>query len=183
MKSFFKKIITSILIFESRIILKKYHPYIIAVTGSVGKTSTKDAIYSVMSRTSMYVRKSQKSFNSEIGVPLTIIGCKNAWNNPLLWIKNILLGLEIILFKTKYPNCLILEIGADHPGDIKSVVKWLKPDMAVITKISDMPVHVEFFSSPEEILKEKLYLAKAVKKNGAILFSNDDIKVKSLIKE
>src|SRR3990167_7790292 len=98
MKLLFKKIIIAILEIESRIILKKYHPTIIAVTGSVGKTATKDAIYAVMSATAFYIRKSQKSFNSEIGVPLTIIGCKNAWNNPLLWIKNILLGLEIILF-------------------------------------------------------------------------------------
>jgi len=138
MKIFFKKIITLILEIESRIVLKKYNPTIIAVTGSVGKTSTKDAIYTVLSATPVLVRKSEKSFNSEIGVPLTILGCSNAWNNPLAWMKNIFLGLEIIIFHTKYPKCLILEIGADHPGDIKRITKWLKPDIAVITKISDI---------------------------------------------
>ena len=183
MKSFFKKIITSILIFESRIILKKYHPYIIAVTGSVGKTSTKDAIYSVMSRTSMYVRKSEKSFNSEIGVQLTIIGCKNAWNDPIAWIKNILLGLEIIIFKTKYPNCLILELGADHPDDMKNLCKWLHPDIAVFTKISNIPVHVEFFPSPEAVFKEKAYLARAIKKDGIFIFQSGDDRLLNFAKE
>ncbi len=183
MKIFFKKIITLILEIESRIVLKKYNPTIIAVTGSVGKTSTKDAIYTVLSATPVLVRKSEKSFNSEIGVPLTILGCSNAWNNPLAWMKNIFLGLEIIIFHTKYPKCLILEIGADHPGDIKRITKWLKPDIAVITKISDIPVHVEFFPSPEELFKEKSYLAKALKKNGTIVFSNDNIKIRTLIKE
>ncbi len=183
MKTFFRKIIISILELEASLILKKYHPMIIAVTGSVGKTSTKDAIYTVMSATSLHVRKSEKSFNSEIGVPLTIIGCKNAWNNPILWLKNIFFGLEVIMFKTEYPNCLILEVGADHPGDIKRITKWMKPDIAVMTKISDIPVHVEFFHSPEEVFKEKSYLAKALKKDGTLIFSNDDEKLKALSKE
>ena len=183
MKIFFKKIITLILEIESRIVLQKYNPTIIAVTGSVGKTSTKDAIYTVMSSSSLSVRKSEKSFNGEIGLPLTILGCKNAWNNPLAWLGNILSGIEMIIFKTKYPKCLILEIGADHPGDIRRITKWLKPDIAVMTKISEVPVHVEFFSSPEELFKEKSYLAKALKKNGTIVFSNDNIKIRALIKE
>ncbi len=68
-----KKIIFLILAIESRLIIKKYKPFIIAVTGSVGKTATKDAIFCALS-TSGFVRKSDKSFNSEIGLPLTIIG-------------------------------------------------------------------------------------------------------------
>ena len=60
MKAIFKKIIVEIISFESRIVLKKYKPFIIAVTGSVGKTSTKDAIYTALS-TTYKVRKSEKS--------------------------------------------------------------------------------------------------------------------------
>ena len=87
-KEIFKKIIAKSLEAEARLILKKYQPKVIAVTGSVGKTSTKDAIYSVIAR-SFHARKSEKSFNSDIGVPLTILGCNNAWNNPLKWLKNL----------------------------------------------------------------------------------------------
>ncbi len=182
MKDIFKKIVSSILIFESKIILKKYKPKIVAVTGTVGKTSTKDAIYTVLS-SSDHVRKSQKSFNSEIGVPLTILGCQNGWNDPIIWIQNILTGLEIILFKSNYPKCLVLEVGADHPGDIQSISEWLKTDVAVITKIGDVPVHVEFFPSPEAVVKEKSYLIQSLKENGTLVLLADDKKVSALSKD
>ena len=74
MLSIFKKTIISILNIESRLVLKKYKPPIIAVTGSVGKTSTKNAIYAVLASTGDHVRKSEKSFNGEIGFPLTVLG-------------------------------------------------------------------------------------------------------------
>lgn len=179
MKSIFKKIISSILIYESKLVLKKYKPTIIAVTGTVGKTSTKDAIYTVLS-SSFYVRKSDKSFNSEIGIPLTILGCKNGWSDPLIWLSNILEGLELIFFKSDYPKCLVLEIGADHPGDIESVSKWLQTDVSVINKIGDVPVHVEFFAKPEDVVREKAFLIKALKKNGTLVLYADDKKVSAL---
>jgi UDP-N-acetylmuramoyl-tripeptide--D-alanyl-D-alanine ligase len=179
MKNILKKIVTAILIFESKIILKKYKPKIIAVTGTVGKTSTKDAIFTVLSK-SIYVRKSEKSFNSEIGVPLTILGCENGWNDPFIWLKNIFVGIDNIIFNAHYPDCLVLEVGADHPGDIQSITKWLKTDISVITKIGDVPVHVEFFSSPEEVLKEKSYLVKALKTDGTLVLYTDDRKASTL---
>ncbi len=182
MKSLFKKIIINILILESRIILKKYKPDIIAVTGSVGKTSTKDAIYTSL-KSSCYIRKSEKSFNSEIGIPLTILGVQNAWNDPFLWLKNILIGLELIIFKSDYPECLVLEIGADHPNDIKKITKWLKTDISVITKVSEIPVHVEFFNSPEDVLIEKFYLAKALKDNGVLIIPTDDKRLIEISKD
>lgn len=180
MKSIFKKIITFIIEIEARVIIKKYNPYIIAITGSVGKTSTKDAIYSVLASSSSHIRKSQKSFNSEIGVPLTILGCENGWSSPTLWLSNILHGLELIIFKSKYPDTLVLEVGADHPGDIKRLTKWLKPDIVVVTKISAVPVHVEFFPSREALLKEKSELVKALKNNGTLILSYDDEDVRAL---
>src|ERR1035437_7931431 len=173
MKSKIKHIVVHILLAESRAVIRKYKPTIIGVTGSVGKTSTKDAIYTLLAPHT-HVRKSEKSFNSEIGVPLTILGCENGWNSPTLWLKNIFWGLELICTKKEYPKCLILEIGADHPGDIKSLTSWLKPDIAVITAVSKIPVHVEFFSSPKEVLNEKLELARAVKSTGKLVLPAED---------
>lgn len=176
----FKKIITLILTIESKLILRKYRPFVIAVTGSVGKTSTKDAIYSVMKQGPGFVRKSDKSMNSDIGLPLTIIGVPNAWHSFSGWISNIRRGLSLICFRQEYPDYLIVEVGADHPGDISRVAQWLRPDVAVITKVSDTPVHVEFFPSPQAVFKEKASLAKAVKKGGALVLYADDPKVAGL---
>lgn len=182
MKSFFKKIITNILIYQSKLILKKYKPFIISITGSVGKTSTKDAIFTVLADTT-FVRKSEKSFNSELGVPLTILGCQNGWNDPIIWIENILTGLELIFFKSEYPKCLVLEVGADHPGDIESVSKWLKSDIVVITKIGEVPVHVEAFNTISDLIKEKSFLIKTLKSDGVLILSSDDKIVSDMSKE
>ncbi|MFC1730670.1 UDP-N-acetylmuramoyl-tripeptide--D-alanyl-D-alanine ligase [candidate division KSB1 bacterium] len=177
MKELFKKIVVLIIQWEATLVLKKYKPKVIAVTGSVGKTSTKDAIFTVMSA-GFFVRKSEKSFNSEIGVPLTILGCSNAWNNPILWIKNIIEGFMLVVLKNHYPKWLVLEVGADRPGDIEDITKWLKPDVVVVTAIPDVPVHVEYFDSPEEVIEEKEYLVKALKGDGLLVLNYDDEKVR-----
>lgn len=174
MKSIFKKIISTVIQYEAKLILNKYKPKIVAVTGSVGKTSSKDAIFSVMS-TSFNTRKSEKSFNSDIGIPLTILGCHNAWSDPFLWFKNILIGLDLIMFKNNYPEWLVLEVGADRPGDIRQVTKWLKPDVVVVTAFAKVPVHIEFFNSREEIVREKRYLVEALKHDGVVIVNGDDI--------
>jgi UDP-N-acetylmuramoyl-tripeptide--D-alanyl-D-alanine ligase len=175
-----KKILVWILTIESRLIIGKYKPFIVAITGSVGKTSTKDAVYRVLESRERFVRKSEKSMNSEIGLPLTIIGAPNAWRNIIGWMENIFLGLKLILVRVDYPSCLILEIGADHPGDIRSVAKWLHPDVAIITKVGKTPVHVEFFKSPEQVFEEKALLVESVKNDGALVLFADDDKVSAL---
>lgn len=158
---------------EAKIILKKYKPKIVAVTGSVGKTSTKDAIDIAMS-TALYVRKSQKSYNTEIGTPLDIIGRDSGWGSLWKWTLNIIEGFLLIILKNHYPKWLILEIGIDRPGDMKKITKWIKPDIAVFTRFSKVPVHVEFFNSPEEVVQEKTELAKALKEDGVLILNYDD---------
>ena len=158
---------------EARAVVHRYKPRIVAITGSVGKTSTKDAIYEVVAQ-GAHVRKSQKSFNSEIGLPLTILGRPNAWNNPLQWIINLLDGLLIIAFNSGYPEWLVLEVGADRPGDIKRVASWLPVDVAVITRLPEVPVHVEFFDSVEQVVEEKAALIDALVPEGTLVLYADD---------
>lgn len=159
--------------------LKKYRPHIVAVTGSVGKTSTKDAIYTVLA-SKYYVRRSEKSFNSEIGVPLTVLGVPNAWSSPILWLRNILDGLLLIVLPSSYPEWLVLEVGADRPGDIERIARWVKPDIAVVTRIPEVPVHVEFFASPEQVAEEKGNIVSALKQDGTLVFNGDDQRVMAL---
>ncbi len=173
MRTLFKNVVVYLITLESRAVLRKYKPKVVAVTGSVGKTSTKDAIYEVLAA-STRVRKSQKSFNSEIGLPLTILGVPNAWNNPIRWIQNLVDGLFLILFTAKYPEWLVLEVGADRPGDIRSLSSWLPVDIAVITRLPEVPVHVEFFDSPEAVIEEKASLIDAIKPGGVLALFADD---------
>ncbi|MEK7136425.1 MAG: hypothetical protein AAB821_02435, partial [Patescibacteria group bacterium] len=114
-KELFKYIVSNLLICEANLVLKKYKPKVIAVTGSVGKTSTKDAIYNVLVP-HFRIRKSEKSYNSEFGLPLTILGQKSAWMSPLGWAHILFIGATEIFFKSKYPEWLVLEVGANRPG-------------------------------------------------------------------
>jgi UDP-N-acetylmuramoyl-tripeptide--D-alanyl-D-alanine ligase len=179
MKSFLKHCVILVLTIEAKLVLKKYKPRVIAVTGSVGKTSAKDALFSVLS---LYknTRKSLKSFNSEIGVPLTVLDLPNEWNDSLGWIKNIVKGFLLLVTKKPYPELLVLEVGADHPHDIQNISAWLKPDIAVFTQMSKVPVHVEFFSSPAQVFEEKSFLFKNISLGGTMILNADDEDVLSL---
>jgi len=173
MKSTLKSLTVSILTALAAALLKKHQPLIIAVTGSVGKTSTKDAIYAAI-RHSVSTRKSEKSFNSDIGVPLTVLGLPNGWSNPFLWLKNIVDATFTVLFSKRYPKVLILETGIDRPGDMSKLTAWVKPDIVVLTRLPSVPVHVEYFGSPAEVVAEKMKLVEALKPDGVLVYNNDD---------
>ena len=172
MKKLLKRIVVGIVSWEARAVLRKYKPHIIAITGSVGKTSTKDAVFAALNG-SLYVRKSEKSFNSELGVPLTILGCDTGWSNPLKWFGNLKEGLALIVLKNHYPKWLVLEVGTDRPGDIEAITKWLHPDIVVVTALPDMPVHMEHFAKPEDVAAEKKKLVQALRKEGRLIINGD----------
>ena len=176
MREFLKKAVIAVLTSEAKLILRKYRPKIVAITGSVGKTSAKDAAAKVL-ESKFRVRKSQKSYNSEFGVPLTIIGAETGWGSPLKWLEAIRLGLGAIFTKQNYPEILVLEVGADRPGDIKKIREWLKPDVAVVTALAETPVHVEFFESPEEVFEEKAELVKNLPPEASVILNFDDEEV------
>lgn len=177
MRNLLKKIITWKLTWIARAILWRHEPYIIAVTGSVGKTSTKDAIYTVL-KSGGAVRRSEKSFNSELGVPLSIIGAKSGWNSIFSWLEVFVIGFKQVLStKGSYPKTLVLEVGADRPGDISSIAKWLRPHIVVITRLPDVPVHIEFFPTVQSLIEEKISLARYLRKEGTLILNADDERV------
>ncbi len=182
MKSLFKRIVVAILTLEAKLLIRRTKPQIIAVTGSVGKTSIKDAVYAVF-KGKIHVRKSDKSFNSEIGVPLSVLGLPNGWSNPFLWLKNIIDGAFIALHPGEYPKLLILEMGVDRPGDMDKLTAWIKPDVVVLTRLPDVPVHVEYFDSPQAVIDEKKKLVSALKPDGVLVFNQDDEKVADVAHE
>ncbi|OHA63456.1 MAG: hypothetical protein A2842_02690 [Candidatus Wildermuthbacteria bacterium RIFCSPHIGHO2_01_FULL_48_25] len=173
MKTLLKKIIIPILQLEAKLILRKYKPRVVVVTGNVGKTSSKDAIYAVLKNFG-YARKSYKSYNSEIGVPLTILGASSGWSDPVLWLRNLFHGLSVWLLPHEYPHWLALEVGADRPGDIEKISQWLFADVAVLTRLAKVPVHVEYFGSPEKVFEEKEQILKTLKDDGILVANFDD---------
>lgn len=181
MKSILKNIVVAIMTLEARLLLARTKPTIVAITGNIGKTSVKDAIFEVLKGT-VHARKSEKSFNSEIGVPLSVLGLESGFNNPLVWLKNIIEGLFLVIHPGVYPKVLVLEMGVDRPGDMDALTKWIRPHVVVLTRLPDVPVHVEFFDSPEAVCREKIKLVSALRQEGTFVYNNDDEKVVEVAK-
>lgn len=123
-----------------------YNIPVIAITGSVGKTSTKDIIASVVA-TQFKVLKTQGNLNNHIGLPLTILGLKDH-------------------------EALVVEMGMNHLGEISVLSKIAKPNIAVITNVGT--AHIGNLGSRENILKAKLEILDGLKEDGILIINNDN---------
>src|SRR3989344_2535043 len=181
MKELIKKIIVWKLGIMAKMYLMRYKPQIVAVTGNVGKTSTKEAIAVVFSRIKR-VRSGKGNLNNEFGVPLTILGnwsddYYEAGNTFWFWFRVLFVSFFGLLFQRNYPEILVLEFGADKPGDIKKLSKKYKPHIGVVTAVGEVPVHVEYFSGPEGVAKEKGRLIEPPLFSDFAVLNFDDLAV------
>lgn len=153
-------------------ILKKYNPEIIGITGSVGKTSTKEAVYTVL-KDKFRVRRNRKNYNNEIGLPLTIINADSPGKNLFSWLWVFLKAAKLLLFKDRnYPRVLVLEMGVDRPGDMDYLLRIVKPQIGVLTFVGT--VHAEYFSSRNELRIEKTKLISCISKQGYSIINFDN---------
>lgn len=123
-----------------------YNIPVIAITGSVGKTSTKDIIASVVGE-QYKVLKTQGNLNNHIGVPLTILSLKEH-------------------------EALVVEMGMSNAGELTVLSKIAQPDLAVITNVGT--AHIGNLGSRENILKAKLEILNGLKENGTLIINNDN---------
>ncbi|MFH0969283.1 MAG: UDP-N-acetylmuramoyl-tripeptide--D-alanyl-D-alanine ligase [Patescibacteria group bacterium] len=171
-----KKIIylEKMLRFMAKAVLRKYKPVIVGITGSVGKTSTKEAVFLVLCL-KFFVRKNEKNYNNEIGLPLTIIGAENGNKSPLKWAKVFLKWLYVIIFPASYPEILILEMGVDRPGDMEYLTSFIKPTVGIFTNVHSS--HLEYFKSVDYIAREKGKIIQNIPEEGVAILNGDDEKV------
>jgi UDP-N-acetylmuramoyl-tripeptide--D-alanyl-D-alanine ligase len=120
---------------------------VIAVTGSVGKTSTKEALLHVLSAQGP-THASAASFNNHWGVPLSLARCPAD------------------------ARFAVFEIGMNHAGEIRPLVKMARPHVAIITTVE--PVHLEFFSGIEAIADAKAEIFEGVEAGGAVVINHDN---------
>lgn len=182
MKFFIKKLLKTL----TYKVLSKQRPGIITITGSIGKTSTKEGIYFAL-KSLESIRRSLKNYNNELGVPFTVSlwGAKAPERNIFLWI---LVLARLCYFATlkskKYPQWLVLEIGSDKPGDLHYLMEMI-PDgllkIAVLTAV--FGVHLEFFKTLEAVYKEKTEPFNYVAKGGLILVNGDNCDIERIKKD
>lgn len=127
---------------------KKKHPVLTAaVTGSVGKTTTKDMVYAALSSKYNTI-KTPNNFNNEIGVPITIFSIE------------------------KEHECAVIEMGMNHFGEIERLVKMGQPQIAIITNIGMS--HIENLGSQEGIFKAKMEIVSDFDENNTLIVNGDD---------
>lgn len=169
-----KKILFWILHCCVRLVLRKYHPRIIAITGSVGKTSTREALFAGLSG-NFRVRQSAKNYNTETGVPATVLGVTAPGRNPLLWFFALLKTARLLLLPSRYPELLIVEFGMDKPGDIEYLMNMTRPEVGILTRIGDLtPVHSAFFNSIDALIAEKGKIVTMLNREGLGIVNADD---------
>lgn len=179
----------------ARLTMWRYRPGIVGITGSVGKTSTKLAIAAVLS-SGRTVRYARGNLNNELGLALTILGDwredelrlvsrdfpagKSKLRKTFFWLKVIFVSAYHIVRKVAYPEILVLEYGADRPGDIRALLRIAKPNVSVITAVGDIPVHVEYYSGPDDVAREKARLIEQLPSAGYAIVNHDDLTVMHL---
>lgn len=129
---------------------------VVGISGSVGKTSTKEMIASVLSQ-KFHVLKTEGNFNNEIGVPLTIFNIREEH------------------------EIAVLEMGINHFGEMTRLAKMARPDICVITNIG--VAHMELLGSRDGILKAKTEMFQYMNPNGTIIFNGDDDKLVTYVPE
>ncbi|CAK8054628.1 UDP-N-acetylmuramoyl-tripeptide--D-alanyl-D-alanine ligase [Eupransor demetentiae] len=127
--------------------LDKVAPITVAITGSNGKTTTKDMVAAIASQ-AFKTYKTPENFNNEIGVPLTLLAMPA--------------DTEV----------LVVEMGMDRPGQLTALSELVQPDMAVITMIGE--AHIEFFKTREKIAQAKLEITKGLREDGVLIIPDDE---------
>ncbi|MBI4090378.1 MAG: UDP-N-acetylmuramoyl-tripeptide--D-alanyl-D-alanine ligase [Candidatus Kerfeldbacteria bacterium] len=162
----------------ARRVIQRYHPDVIGVTGSYGKTSAKEAIEAVLA-SAYVVRSSAGSFNNEFGLPFTVLGVSphltSGFSRGLQAAFN---GLRLLLTRQPYPTALVLEMGADRPGDIRDLVQLTHLNVGVLTGVG--ATHLQRFGTVDAVLAEKSLLVTAVSPRGWAVLNGDDVRARTL---
>lgn len=178
MKHLVKNAVEKFLAILVKIKLKRTHPTIIGITGSFGKTTTKEAVYHVL-RTKWKAYRNPKSLNTEIGLLLAVLEQPSGFSSPLKWGAILIRAIGNAFWSAHY-DFLVLEYGADKPGDIQHLVKTVPPDIGIITHIAEVHQGNGQFENIEAVFEEKKHLVTCLKHHGIAILNLDDELLASL---
>jgi UDP-N-acetylmuramoyl-tripeptide--D-alanyl-D-alanine ligase len=179
MKDVVKNAIDSYLAFWTRVVLRVRRPAIVGITGSVGKTTTKEIIAAVLSHPDApsrvgRVRRSPENLNDNRGLPLAVLGYDDwlsRWQLATCMAAAPWRAFAAVVFG-RCPDVFVLEYAASDHGDVPWLAKVAPPTVAVVTAIG--PAHLERFGTVERIIREKGALVEAVPCDGLVVLGADN---------
>lgn len=160
-----QRIISSAFYHLARGYVHTKHPLVIAVGGSVGKTSTKLALAELLA-TEKHVSYMDDSYNNGLGLYLSVFNQKVPTNalSPLGWAK--VFTRSLAQFTKAGPDILILEYGIDHPGDMDDMVSFIRPDIGFLTAVT--PEHMEYMKTIELVGEEEVKILSSARQFGIV---------------
>jgi UDP-N-acetylmuramoyl-tripeptide--D-alanyl-D-alanine ligase len=179
-----KKLLIRFLAAGARRAILREKPSIVAITGSFGKSSVKEAVAIALgaSEPGSRIRASVKNYNNEFGLPFTIFSVSAPGRDPLKWAGVLFRALWIGwgLGRTRV-HAFVLEMGADRKGDLGWLVRIARPNVAVVSAVGE--AHSEYFGSLEEIAREKATIVRSLPADGFAVLNNDDANVTAMRRE
>ncbi|MFP4022514.1 MAG: Mur ligase family protein [Candidatus Paceibacterota bacterium] len=154
-----------------------HQPTIIAIAGSTNKNFTKREVRRQLNKAGINVRANPKNFNTEIGLPLAILNLQSGYNEYQDWLPT-LFTAPLRIFQRNFPDLLVLSLGTSDEGDMKYLLSIVKPDISVITEITQR--YKEGFSDMDNLVQEYRTLADRTRSGGLLILNTDNYRVKDI---
>ncbi len=178
MKHFFRHILERWLHGCVHIALARHHPLVVAIAGSTDKTTVKAALSERLSNHHHRVRAHAKSYNTSIGLPLAILDLPSGQSSSRQWLGVIFHALKKALFERTFPDILVVELGVDHPGEMRVLLGLIQPTIVVVTSVTGQ--YVAHFGDLEAIAVEFAAVVNKTHPNGLVILNDEDLRVRAL---
>lgn len=162
----------------ARMVIARHRPLTIAITGSTHTTTVKDSLCEVLRAHHHSIRSHPNSFNTEIGLPLAILYLPSGGRSIPKWIAILCKAFWCAVLERHYPKILIVELGADHPGDIAFLLTIIRPTIAIVTNVTSQ--YISQFGDLDRTASEFSRLVEIIPSNGMVVLWGDDVRVASL---
>lgn len=172
--SIIRRAVLSALQLAARLVLSRYRPLVVSVSGSVGKTSTRLATAAALAPLG-FVGQPVGNYNTEVGVALAILRVRAPQRNVLAWLGLFLRAVELLVLRREYPDVLVLEFGSDTPGDAAALTGLARPSVAILTAAS--AAHLQNLGDLDGVAEEEGTPVRALPAGGWAILNYDDERV------
>lgn len=193
MKPLLSNLTAVYLTFLAKGVVKKFQPRFLVITGTAGKTTTKNTIFSVLrEKLGAEVAQTYGSMGTIVGLPLALLQVQPSWvdqneTSPPAWQWPwwlLVAGLKYLLFflmVTPYPKLWVIEFTADHPGDFGRLLSYITPYISIVTNVG--PGHLEYFGDEDGVAREKSRIVEALPTDGYAILNWHDQRVRAMAKQ